>query len=162
MRVRHLVAEPKELTEETEWQKSDIPPRHAPCFTKTHPQRNGWEWRSAKLKAKDGDREYTLLCRCHVTKDDWKATLILKKKEGGSVVSRYEFHSSHPGLHVHANCNTGGELVGPTGMSEVDRIPDGESRTRRNSVWTKSSFWKASKRFFRVEDEEHEQHELNI
>lgn len=81
MRVRHLVAEPKELTEETEWQKSDIPPRHAPCFTKTHPQRNGWEWRSAKLKAKDGDREYTLLCRCHVTKDDWKATLILKKKK---------------------------------------------------------------------------------
>jgi len=97
-----------------------------------------------------------------MTKDDWKATLILKKGEGGSVVSRYEFHSSHPGLHVHASCDTGGELIGPIGMSEVDRIPNGESRICKNNVWTKQTFWKSSKRFFRVEDEEHEQHELNI
>jgi hypothetical protein len=161
MRVRHLVAEPKEQVEVTEWRNDDIPPRYAPCFTKTYPQRNGWEWRSAKAKAPGSDREYILLCRCHVTKDDWKATLILKKDEGGSVVSRFEFHSSHPGLHIHASCDNGGELVGPVGMSEVDRLPNGEGRTRRTNAWTKATFWQASKKFFRVQDK-HEQGELIV
>lgn len=161
MRVRHLVAEAKKQTGVTEWREDDIQPRYAPCFTKTYPQRNGWLWRSATARCEETNREYVLLCRCHIQKDDWKATLILKKDGGGSVVSRYEFHSSHPGLHVHANCNTSGEVVGPTGMSEVDRIPNKDNKVRRHNAWTKETFWSSSKKFFRIQ-EDNEQYEIEI
>ena len=161
MRVRKLVKEKKKQTTATEWREDDLQPRYAPCFVKTYPQRNGWQWRSATAICEETRREYVMLCRCHVQKDDWKSTLILKKMGLGSVVSRYEFHSSHPGLHIHANCNNGGELVGPSGMSEVDRIPNNSNRLRRQNAWTKETFWNASKKFFRIE-EENEQYEIGI
>lgn len=150
MRVRKFVADRKVQIKTTDWRTEDIQPRHAPCFTKTHPIRGGWEWKSATLKSEDGSKEYVLLCKCHIQKDDWKSVLILKNADGSSVVSRFEFHGDHPGLHVHANCENGGILNGPTGMSESSRIPNGDKFTRRKNAWTKITFWEASKRFFRV------------
>jgi hypothetical protein len=41
-------------------------------------------------------------------RDNWQATLILWTEAGASVVGRFEYHGSHPGLHVHADCERGG------------------------------------------------------
>jgi len=158
------VSEPKEEIDATDWRSDDIPPKYAPCFVKHYPQRNGWQWRSARIKAKNSEREYILLCQCHIAKDDWKSVLILKKAQGGSVISRYEFHADHSGLHVHANCSNGGERVGPTGMTmgDADRLPRGGNDARRINAWTKESFWQESKRFFRIQNAPLAQGELNL
>ncbi len=153
MRLRKLVAEPKTQKDDTDWRGDDIPPRHAPCFVKTLPVRSGWQWRSARAAVNDNDREYVLLCRCNPHRDNWSSILILRTEDGGSVIGRFEFHGSHPGLHIHAHCDRGGLESGPTGMDNLARIPDTEQEHRRTNAWTENGFWEASKRFFRIEEE---------
>ena len=122
MRVRHLVAEKKELEADTEWQTTDLQPRHAPIFPRTTPIRAGWKWRSARALGPSG--EYVLLAKCNPNRDNWQAFLILTADDGSSVVGRFEHHGSHPGLHVHAHCERSGVEMGPHGLDDLVRVPN--------------------------------------
>ena len=150
MRVRHLVALEKLVESETAWSNKDMQPRHAPIYPKTKPIRAGWAWKSARCKA--DEQAYILLAECNPARDNWKAMLIVELTDGWSVVGRLEFHSSHPGLHIHSDCDRGGRETGAKSIDNLSRIPRANSFHRRSSAWTESSFWEAAKALFRIRD----------
>lgn len=150
MRVRHLVSEAKTVASETkQWATTDLPPRHAPYLAKTRPIRAGWQWRSAELTS--SNRKYVLTGLCNPSHGNWQAILTVAVDGSYSVVARFEFHASHPGLHAHADCSTGGVTVGAAGMDNLARIPEAGARHRRQNAWTETTFWDAAKLFFGVE-----------
>jgi hypothetical protein len=106
MRIRILVKQKKVMRTDSLWSSNDMQPRHSPIYSKTKPIRAGWRWRSAQVEGKDGNN-YILVSECNARRENWKAVLILNTVDGASVIARYEYHGSHPGLHVHANCDRG-------------------------------------------------------
>ncbi|WP_207903838.1 hypothetical protein [Martelella mediterranea] len=109
-----------------------------------------WKWRSAV--ATDGEKEYILLCRVNEQKDNWKAWLILSTESGASVVSRFEDHGNHPGIHIHAHCERSGIEDGPTSIGGLIRIPAAASRQRstRRRATTPEIFWRLAADHFRI------------
>lgn len=148
MRVRKLVRQPKAILSETGWSDGDLPPRHAPVFPKSVPIRAGWKWKSARLHA--ADRTYILWALCNPRRDNWKAVLAIEVIGQASVLCRFEYHGSHPGLHIHSDCQKSGLEGGPAGMNVGVRLPDKGTFHRRNVPWTEATFWEAAKSFFRV------------
>ena len=149
MRVRSLIRQDKILTDDTGWRSDDLQPRYAPVFPKTIPTRSGWEWRSGRCES--DSRRFFLLVKCNLSRGNWKATLMLETVDGTSVVARYEYHASHPGLHAHVHCDRGGVEIGTAGLDQLDRLPDGDYH-RRVQSWTKDGFWNSAKKFFRIRD----------
>ena len=148
MRVRHLVTDHKWVDSDTGWSSNDLPPRHAPIYPKSRPIRAGWRWRSARLDS--ADESYVLLVLCNAGRDNWQAILIRNLSNGASVVSRYEYHGSHPGTHAHFNCSRSGIEVGATSLDHLSRSPRAGQVHRRLNGWTEQTFWEAAKQFFRV------------
>lgn len=151
MRVRHLIKLPKVQTTDTAWRDDDMPPRACPIFSKSRPTRAGWRWRSARAKA-DG-HEFVLVALTNVRRGDLKATLMIQTPAGYSVVGRYEFHASHPGLHIHAHCGRGGIENGASGMDDLARIPRADRRHNHVAALSVSTFWEEARRFFRINDD---------
>lgn len=149
MRVRRLAGVHKIITADTgKWSASDLPPRHAPIYVKSRPIRGGWRWRS--LKAKAEQHNFVLTVMCNPSRDNWQAILMLDTPHGHSVVGRFEYHGSHPGLHVHGHCARGGIELGGQGMDNLVRIPPVGQSHRRTNGWTESTFFEAAKRFYRL------------
>ena len=148
MRVRHLIEERKTRLQATGWSNSGTPPRHVPVFQQTFPIGKGWQWKS--VSAQSGNNDYVLHVRCNVTKGEWKAWLMIKRDGGWSIVGRFEYHSSHAGLHVHASCVSSGVLLGEKSISECDRFPAGGRYHRRIQAWTPDGFWNRALKFFRI------------
>lgn len=151
MRVRHLARLPKTQAADTGWRSDDMPPRACPINPKSRPSRAGWQWRSAKAKAEGND--FVLVALANVNRGDFKAMLIVQTATGHSVIGRFEYHASHPGLHVHAHCDRGGLEDGATGMDSLVRIPPARAHHNRIAALTLSTFWKEARRFFRVNDD---------
>ena len=152
MRVRHLIEQQKILKTETGWSSADMPPRHAPIYTKKKPMRAGWKWRSAKAEANGVN--FILTAECNSARDNWKSMLLIEAEAGASVVGRFEHHASHPGLHAHAHCERSGLEIGGSSIDNLVRVPTAMSHNRRTSAWTENTFWEAAKRFFRVKEDE--------
>jgi hypothetical protein len=152
MRLRGIIAQRKSISTDTLWSTKDMPPRHAPIYSKTKPIRAGWQWRSGQITGEDGT-SYVLVAECNPRRDNWKAVLILETAGGAAVVARFEHHGSHPGVHVHAHCERGGIEPGAAGLDSLARIPPAGRPHRRANAWTETTFWEAAKRFFRIEDE---------
>jgi hypothetical protein len=150
MRVRCLIKERKTQESDTDWRRDDMQPRYAPVFARTRPVRSGWQWRSAK--AESIERKYILNALCNPMRGNWQAILILCTDTGASVIGRYEYHGSHPGLHVHADCERGGLELGSISIDNLSRRPSAQSFRRRTTAWTANTFWEAARRFFRVEE----------
>jgi len=160
MRVRHLVSERKIERYDTGWSINDLPPRHAPIFAKTRPIRAGWKWRSARAEGvadnhilEEPVRSYILTAICNPSRDNWKAFLIVETADGPSVVGRFEYHGSHPGIHIHTHCERCGIEIGGSGLDNLVRVPPAGQFHRRVNAWTEGTFWTAAKRFFRIEDD---------
>ena len=153
MRVRGIVRSRKTIGDDlSKWTDRDLPPRNAPIYPRSKPMRAGWKWRSSKVRGHD-DTAFILLAEANSRRDNWKAILIVQTDGGHSVVARFEHHGSHPGLHIHADCNRAGIELGAGGLDGLARIPKAGGTHRRANAWTESSFWEASKRFFHVEEE---------
>ncbi len=150
MLVRSLIAARKMQTTDTGWSSVDLQPRYAPIYKRTKPIRAGWQWRSAQ--AESGNAKFVLLAECNPERGGWKSVLILETEIGASVVSRFEDHGSHPGLHIHADCTRSGRETGATGLDGLGRRPSAAARHRRLQAWTENGFWEAAKRFFRIEE----------
>lgn len=151
MRVRHIISSKKTISADTSWKTTAIPTKHSGIFPKSMPVGPAWQWRSAL--AFDGEKEYILLCRVNLSKDNWLAWLIGKNSSGWSLVGRYEYHGNHPGLHVHADCERGGIEVGPTSIKTYLRIPRVSSRGTRPSPSRLDLFWKNACQHYRMDYE---------
>ncbi|WP_417794224.1 hypothetical protein [Terasakiella pusilla] len=152
MRVRQIIIRPKQQQDDTNWREDDMPPRHAPCYDKTRPIRNGWKWRSATA-VDDQKKEYVLFANCAPKYNKWQAVLVLKTgNRNGSVIARYEYHGDHPGTHVHSCCDRSGLEIGSSGLGDLNRFPDAKSHHRRIEPLTENQFWEHAKAFFRVSE----------
>jgi hypothetical protein len=150
MRIRKIIAEDKVLSSDTQWRTDDLQPRHSYIFEKTKPTRAGWQWRSTTATGTAG--EYVLLTQCNPRKEEWKAWLILKTPSGAaSLVSRLEYHGSHPGLHVHADCNRGGIEEGASSIETRVRIPPADKPHRRINAWRENTFWELARQHYRIQ-----------
>jgi hypothetical protein len=149
MRVRHLILRRKTITTDTDWRDDALPPRFSGIYPKTRPAKPDWKWRSAQAHCSQHD--YILLCEINEMKDNWRAWLIRKSDDEGSLVARYEFHGSHPGLHLHADCERGGVEVGPTSIKVPLRIPAVGSERTRPPPTRPSLFWETARRYFRMD-----------
>lgn len=149
MRIRHIVEAKKTISTDTNWRDGELPSKHSAVYPRTMPVRPGWKWRSAL--ASDGEQEYILLCQVNEGKDNWLAWLVRKTEQGGSLVSRYEFHGNHPGLHVHADCTRGGIEFGPTSIKVALRIPRAYYRSTRPAPARPDLFWKNACAHFRCD-----------
>lgn len=95
-----------------------------------------------------------LLALVNRARDNWQAMLLQERVgEGWSIVARYEHHGSHPGLHIHSDCDRSGIETGPSSLDKLGRIPAATERHRRIPVWTEAGFWEAAKRFFRIQEQ---------
>lgn len=150
MRIRSLLRQRKKLITESQWSCNDLPPRYCPIYIRTRPMRNGWKWRSAR--AESSEFTFTMTALCNPSRGNWQSMLIAHIDEGYSVVARYEYHDSHPGLHSHAHCERGGIETGSSGLDNLIRVPRAGSAHRRCTAWTESSFWLSSKKFYRIFD----------
>jgi len=150
MRVRHLIQKVKVQHNDTGWMSNDMPPRHSPIYAKTRPIRGGWKWRAAHCSV-DGT-DFVLTALCNIKRDNWQAYLMIEAAAGASVVARFEYHGSHPGLHGHAHCERGGIEVGASGLDSLVRFPKAGALHRRTNAWTDHTFWEAARRFFRIKD----------
>jgi hypothetical protein len=151
MRVRKLIRREKAKKSDTAWSDKDLPPRHAPIYPKSRPIRAGWKWRAAHAEA--DDTAFILTALCNPSRDNWKAMLIMETPSGSSVVARFEYHGSHPGLHSHAHCDRSGIEVGASGMDHLARIPKPGQFHRRTNAWTEATFWEAATKFFNIKDD---------
>lgn len=147
MRVRKLVTEPKSLDREIDWKQTDISPRYVPIYPKTRPLGRNNKWKTCS--GRSANSEYILYALVNPLKDNWQAWLIQKVGDGYSVVSRLEHHGSHPGLHLHSDCDVSGIKLGSQSINANGRIPTGKGRHRRQLTWTEATFWNHAKKFFR-------------
>jgi hypothetical protein len=151
MRIRRALRERKILQSDTQWRTDDLQHRHSWIFDKTKPVRAGWKWRAATATGASG-QEYAFLTQCNPNKDQWKAWLILRTSSGqASLITRLEYHGTHPGLRAHAHCERGGLEEGPSSIDGLIRIPKGDKRHRRTNVWRDHTFWEQARRHFRIE-----------
>jgi hypothetical protein len=151
MRIRKLIYKPKSQKSDSTWSAGDLPPRHAPIYSRSRPIRAGWKWRSAEADADDD--KFILIVLCNPPRDNWQAMLIVETGSGPSVVGRFEYHGSHPGIHGHAHCGRGGIEVGASSVDNLTRVPKARRYHRRTNAWTEETFWNAAKRFFRIKDD---------
>ena len=147
MRVRHLVAEPKTISTDTGWRRDDMAPRFSGLYTRTKPIRAGWQWRS--VVAQSEHKEYIFLVQGHEEKDNWAAWLVVKTDGGYSLVTRFEYHGSHPGFHVHAHCDRGGIEEGTGSINDLVRIPNATSKGAIVAL-RRDKFWEQARRRFRI------------
>lgn len=152
MRIRQIIAERKVVGSDTNWRTDDMQHRHSWIFDKTKPIRGGWKWRAVTASSPTGG-EYVFLTQCNPAKDQWKAWLIWKTPSGNaSLISRLEYHGTHPGLHVHAHCQRGGLEEGPSSIDGLARVPPATGLHRRkNTTWREQTFWEQARRHFRIE-----------
>ena len=149
MRVRHLIVRAKTITSDTNWKSEPLPPRFSGIYPKTRPLKPGWKWRSAQAHCTEN--EYILLCEVNEQKDNWRAWLIKKIGDEGSLVSRLEFHGNHPGIHAHADCSRGGLEVGPSSIKVPVRIPGVGSGRQRPPPTRPDLFWDMARKHFRMD-----------
>lgn len=152
MRVRAITRIKKVVETDTQWKGTDVPPRHYPIISRAKPIRAGWEWRSVRAKSPDG-RNFIAYLEVNLRKGDFKSVLIEDTVNGPSVVARYEYHASHPGIHVHAHCERSGMEIGATGMDKLARAPSLKKHHRRVGALSPSTFWAAASRFYGMEYE---------
>jgi len=150
MRVRAAARLRKIITSDTRWKRDDVQRRYCPINSRTKPIRAGWEWRSLKAASDDG-RKFIAYLEANVRKGDFKSVLIEETVNGPSVIARYEYHSSHPGIHVHAHCERSGIEIGASGMDKLERAPRVKERHRRISALSLSTFLAAASRFYGME-----------
>lgn len=161
MTTRRIALARKSISSDTGWKTGNLPPRHAPVFSKSKPHRPGWEWRSLRILDDDGN-VYICLFEISPNFGKWNSRLIAKCDDGSwAVLIRLEDQPGKSGLHVHANCY-GERLYGAESMNMPERIPQHDSLHRRQTAWTKHSFFFAAVSILRIHDPSASQAELGL
>lgn len=110
-----------------------------------------WKWRVDELEALG--HECRLLTAFNLEKRGFMAMLTVRQGQDFVVVASYEFHSDHPGWHVHADCSDIDKIdVGLSRPRDARRIPHVRRKHRRTDFVdvTESSALNISFKFFSV------------
>ncbi|MEO0438584.1 MAG: hypothetical protein AAF098_16920 [Pseudomonadota bacterium] len=85
-------------------------------------------WKLMKFSC--GAEDFAVLIVYRLDKQQFWSYLAQDKGTDTMVVARYEYHSTHPGWHMHSNCETSKNVAGRTG-GLFDRFPRNKKAHRR-------------------------------
>ena len=153
--TKELHRAPKAVTKAGAWKpggKANMPRTAFPlAHGRSYQLGAKWTWRVDQLEALG--RECRLLTAFNSEKRGFMAMLTVRLEQDFVVVTSYEFHSDHPGWHVHASCSDIGEVgLALSRPRDALRIPAVRAMHRpRNSVdVTESSALNIAFKFFNV------------
>lgn len=158
MQAKEAIKAEKFVTKPGEWKaitgKGGRMPRNAFKLRAGDPVEIGrnWRWRVDQLS--DGVDAYRLLTAFERQSENFLGWLALEVDGQLTLVSRLEFHSTHPGWHCHAPCadDLGANDSGALRTRGVNRVPGGENYHRRDEfdADTETSALTKSFNFFKV------------
>jgi len=139
--LKALVRTPKRaIALATSWRSDQITPRLSP-FPKSRPGPPGGVWRSVVTVAPDGQR-FMIFAQVQEGRENFKAVLAVDNNGSWQVMTRLEYHGSHPGLHIHDWCGETGVPFGGRSFDAPHRRPSAGAHHRRNPILNRATFWK--------------------
>lgn len=155
MHTKELHRAPKTVTKVGGWKdggKANMPKTAFPLGRGRSYQLGAkWRWRVDQLEALG--QECRLLTTFNLEKGGFMAMMTVRQGQDFIVVASYEFHSDHPGWHVHADCSDIDKIdVGLSRPRDSVRIPHVRRRHRRMKYvdMTESSALSIAFKFFNV------------
>lgn len=115
MRVKSIIRGEKTVTDWGEWKSGQKMPGTLFPLSKGHSfrVRGCYNWRLVKFNCLD--HEFRLLIFFRLDKQEFDAWLGQQDGNDTKVIVRLEYHATHPGWHVHTNCETNDTPSGRTG-----------------------------------------------
>lgn len=107
MKLRELVRASKDVTDWGKWQQVKMPPRAFPLSRRrggSYRLSYKYTWRVVLFDAVGASFRLLLAFRTDI--QQFEAILGLIDESDTKVIASYEFHGSHPGWHLHANCDS--------------------------------------------------------
>lgn len=120
MRLKDIVRAEKSVSEWGKWQQVKMPPSAFPLSRRrsgSYRLSGKFTWRVVIFSA-DG-KDFRLLVAFRKDLSQYEAILGLVEGNDTKVLASYEFHGSHVGWHIHANCDS------------IDRISPGIKKSGR-------------------------------
>lgn len=155
MLLREFLSSDKSITDYGQWSDKKMPKSGSRfLLTKNKGYHLGaaWRWRVVDIHANATD--YRLLVAYHATKQNYVCALGVNQLSDTLVLARLEYHSTHPGWHVHACCvQNEARHRGRWGYPEMRRLPRKGRYCRRTTFITSDAdAMTIAARHFRIDD----------
>lgn len=132
MLLRQFRASPKSVDDTGTWSEKRMPmTANGLPLSKSKGYRlgAGWRWKIVELSI--ATDKYRLLIAYHAAKQNYHCLLGVNLGSDTLVLARLEYHSTHPGWHVHACCTeTESRHWGRVGYQDMKRLPQKGARHR--------------------------------
>lgn len=111
------------------------------------------QWMCRKISLSVGGDSFHVVVAVHEMKENFNAWLVREVGKDLLVLATLENHGTHPGWHLHVNCDGGSSgNVGKWRYPAMKRLPDGKSRHRdRNLPVSQLAALEAVSRFFWID-----------
>ena len=125
MRLKEIIRNPKEDIDWGKWQSGRMPRKEFPLSKlKSRKYRLGASYRWRICRFSQGGENFRVWVRFRPYLGQYSAVLGVEEDGDMVVLSRYEFHGTHPGWHVHAACKNVSNIVSGRLLSQIHlRIP---------------------------------------
>lgn len=146
--LKEVIRAEKQVTDWGTWNSGVRMPSGAFPLSKQRKFRVGasHRWRIAKFLC--GATEYRLLVTYRPQLEDYRCYLGRYKAGDTCLVARFEYHGTHPGWHLHADCEGGKEVFG---LSSVGHRLPRVGQHHRNAVFgvesDEKAFFAAAEKF---------------
>ncbi|MCX5512163.1 hypothetical protein [Kaistia algarum] len=140
MRVSNVIASPKVVTDWGKW-TNDQMGKHVFPLTKRRGAclRYGasHRWRLIRFEALGAS--FRILAAYRQDIDEFKAHLALEHASDMTVLCSWEYHGTHPGWHIHVNCDEVSKITPGLARPPGVRLPGGRSIHRQQNFAGTSS-----------------------
>lgn len=147
MRLKRLIKAKKNVTDQGSWKNSKMPRSAFPLSKQPGFQvRAAFRWRVVKFEC--GSQSFRLLMFYRLDINKFSAMLGRDDEGDMCVLARYEFHATHEGWHVHADCAEQ-QMSGRTG--NLKNCLPAHNRHNRDAVFDvrcdDTAYHRAAKKF---------------
>lgn len=124
------------MTDKGKWSNKKLPKTGGPFpLSKTKSVRLGDQWDTRFVKMSFDGHEYVLMIGLNQKKQEFAAYLGVRIGDNSLILARLEYHSTHPGVHIHSCCGTHEPgWVSRTGHPGLKRIPTKSSSPRNTKI----------------------------
>lgn len=115
MRLKNICRAEKVVTDWGAWETGTKMPKAAFPLSKGNSVRIRGSYRRRIVRFSCLGRDYRLLIFYRLDKQDYDAWLGMVEGSDTRLVARLEYHATHAGWHLHANCETDSTPIGRSG-----------------------------------------------
>lgn len=128
MQLKSLKRAKKEIAEWGKWSSGSLPKSFFPLSKTKIKVSKLSRWKVIKFTCEGAD--FAVLIVYRIDKEQYWSYLAENLGSDMTVIARLEYHATHPGWHMHSNCDTSKNVPGRTG-GLIQRIPQVSSPHRR-------------------------------